>query len=82
MFQKKSSRAKQMADTELVLQYHHKSQVECALIDGACVQAFIVHTTQPVGCVRALGEAKVAQHGSLQEGNRAARSSHIRLPAA
>ena len=58
-----------MADTELVLQYHHKSQVECALIDGACVQAFIVHTTQPVGCVRALGEAKVAQHGSLREGN-------------
>ena len=30
---------------------------------ASCVQAFIVHTTQPVGCVRALGKAKVAQHG-------------------
>ena len=32
------------------------------LSEGACVQAFIVRATQPtVGCVRALGEAKVAQ---------------------
>ena len=33
-----------------------------------------MHTTQPVGCVRALGpsdglRSKVAQHGSLREGN-------------
>jgi len=38
------------------------------LSEGACVQAFIVRATQPVGCVRALGKAKVAQHGSLREG--------------
>ena len=32
-----------------------------------CVQAFIVRATQPVGCVRALGEAKVAQQGTVWE---------------
>ena len=43
---------------------------------GTCVQAFRVHTTQPVGCVRALGEAI----GSLREGNaRVAQQPYARL---
>ena len=43
---------------------------------GGCVQAFRVHTTQPVGCVRALGEAI----GSLREGNaRGAQQPYARL---
>ena len=51
------------------LVYHH------------CVQAFTVHTTQPVGCVRALGEAKVAQHGSLyRRGNECARGAQHQQP--
>ena len=51
------------------------------LSEGACVQAFIVRATQPtVGCVRALGKAKVAQHGSLREGNACGAQPYARLP--
>jgi len=36
-----------------------RAHLDCSA--PCCVQAFIVRATQPVGCVRALGEAKVAQ---------------------
>ena len=58
----------------------HGERVVEVLSEGACVQAFIVRATQPVGCVRALGKAKVAQHGSLREGNACGAQPYARLP--
>ena len=51
-----------------------------AVLSAVCVQAFIVHTTQPVGCVRALeARPRWPNMGACGRGMRAARAA-IRPP--